>query len=192
MLLLEKRGMKGIESNLFLKKLEAPTDASHLYHLIATSREQLKEWLPSWSKVDSIAALKTRIAKHEQSDFYWGEDQYGVWFDQVLIGQVNLHSGEMTEKTVEFFYFLGTAYWGKGYMLRACTLLITKVFEETPIQQIIIRCHPKNDSSQKLAQRLQFELKETNLRRHTFVLDKKKWALNNSIPLYFLWFREIH
>lgn len=177
-----------MQFEIYLKKLKAQTDAEHLYHLIATSREQLEEWLPSWSKVDSITALKTRITKNEQSDFYWGEEQYGIWLNEILIGQVSLHSGEMAEKTVELSYFLGTAYWGNGYMTRACTLLITKVFEETPIQQIIIRCHSRNDSSQKLAQRLQFCLKETNPTSNIFVLTKKDWLLNRSIPLYFLWF----
>ncbi|WP_052600074.1 GNAT family N-acetyltransferase [Aureispira sp. CCB-QB1] len=176
---------------VYLKKLQVQTDAEHLYHLIATSQTVLEEWLPSWGKIASIAASKEHIAQHEQSDFYWGEEQYGIWLNQQLIGQVSLHSGQMENQTVKLSYFLGIGAQGKGYMTRACSLLISKVFEEEKIQSVIIECEPSNISSQKLAKRLGFECLSSHSEIVLFIVHQSDWIVQKHISLYFLWFLDV-
>lgn len=176
--------------SLYLKKLQAVIDAKHLYHLIATSRRTLEEWLPSWSQIDSIDVLEAYIVKQEQSDFYWGEEPYGIWRNDKLIGMVSLHSGQFDEKTVELSYFLGKGEGGKGSMTRACALLISKVFEERKIESIIIQCKAGNIRSQKLAERLGFECLSSDLGLLVFVLHRSNWLKLKHSSLYFLWFRD--
>ncbi|PWC19506.1 GNAT family N-acetyltransferase [Brenneria corticis] len=68
-----------------------------------------------------------------------------------LIGVVNLRLPE--NETPHLGYWLGAAYWGKGYCTEAVLEMLRYGFSRLGLQQINARCYDNNAASEKVMRR---------------------------------------
>ncbi len=125
-----------------------------------------------WSSLpldDTHAAEKLLAHIHDSFQrrvlFQWGIARYT---DNRIIGTCTLYHTDIDNRRAEIGYALGSEYWGNGYMQEALTSLINFCFSNLNLHRLEADVDPKNMSSIKLLERLEFQ-KEGYLRERWLV-----------------------
>jgi ribosomal-protein-serine acetyltransferase len=160
---------------MFYLQKATPQNAKKWLYLVQQNRIELEKWMPYLKEIKTEEQAEAYIQKNARLDFYLGVHFYEIWAENILVGLVSLHSGRVTDKSVQLAYWLGSAYVGNGYATKACQFLISKTVIEYRIQVFRIHCLRTNLPSKKLAIHLGFDLeKEENDILH-FAISRAKW-----------------
>lgn len=89
----------------------------------------------------------------------------------------NVYLGKRDFDTLEIGYVLNKKYWGHGYAVESCKVLIDKVFENG-IHRIFAECDPMNTNSWQLLERLGFRREAYFPKNITF------WKDENGQPIW--------
>lgn len=82
---------------------------------------------------------------------------FAIDLDGVLIGGIGLHPQEdIFSNNAEIGYWLGEAYWGKGYMPEALKLMIKYAFDNFQVNRLYCRVYGNNPKSMKVLQKCRF------------------------------------
>jgi [ribosomal protein S5]-alanine N-acetyltransferase len=92
--------------------------------------------------------------------------------DDALIGTATLFNLNLENGRAELGYGLGSANWGKGYMVEALTALIDYSFESLDLRRLEADVDPRNAASLRMVERLGFQ-REGYLR--------ERWHVNGEI-----------
>lgn len=159
---------------LYLQKAK-PENAKIWLKLVQQNRIELEQWLPHLKEIKTEGQAEAYLQKNAHLDFYLGAHIYEIWTKKNLVGLISLHSGRVTDQSVQLAYWLGVDYIGYGYAIKACQALISKSFVDYPIQVFRIHCLRTNLPSKKLAIHLGFDLEKEQDAVLYFVMSRVKW-----------------
>ena len=139
--------------------------------------DNLRDGLPyPYTEADAEAYISAMLAADPDKAF-----AFAVTLNDEAVGSIgafrceNIHS-----RTAELGYYLGEAYWGKGYMTSAVRQLCTYVFENTDILRIFAEPFSHNVGSCRVLEKAGFRYEGTlhsNAVKNGQVLDMKMYAL---------------
>jgi ribosomal-protein-serine acetyltransferase len=158
-----------IEDDIELRALAEP-DAADLFALTDKNRDHLRAWLP-WvdgtrTIHDTRAFIRTAIEQQRDGDGF----QAGIWHRGVLAGMVGYHRIDWPRRQVALGYWLGRDFEGKGFMTRACRVLVDHAFSELDLERVEIRAATENVRSRSVPVRLGFR-QEGVMRRAEWLYD---------------------
>lgn len=145
-----------IDEHLVLRVLE-PSEGVDLFHVVDTSRDHLRQWLP-WVDHTRKAAHSVQFIERLHAAF--AERQaahYGIFADAQLVGMVGFHAFDWTNRVTSLGYWLGQAACGRGWMRRSVTACLDHAFA-LGMNRISIRCAVGNARSRRIPEALGFTL----------------------------------
>lgn len=86
-----------------------------------------------------------------------------------LIGVCAFYRVSWEHMKAELIYWLGKAFWGKGYMTEAAQRMLKFGFEELGLERISVGCFARNKASARVIEKLRF--KYEGCARHEFRKD---------------------
>lgn len=129
-----------------------------LFELTERNREHLAPWM-AWIDVtgdvaDTYAFLRAAEKEaHEQSAF-----KCGLWSDGDLIGAIDLHEINWTNRHAQIGYWLDQAHTGRGIVTRAVQRIMQYAFDTLDLHRIEIHVATENRASRRIPERLGFTL----------------------------------
>ena len=130
--------------------------AVEIFQVVDANREDLREWLPwvdgSQSVENTREFIRTWIAKWEVGDGFAA----GFWHADQFAGGFGLHAIDSLNLSTSVGYWLAPSYRGRGYITRACQLVLDHVFNELKLNRVEIQCAVDNVKSRAVPERLGF------------------------------------
>lgn len=128
--------------------------------LIDRSRAELIRWMP-WAETSDEAAYREFVARVEsdrQGDSQAGGAAYALLVDGAFAGCVDFHDQIPAERSTQIGYWLGTPFWGRGWMTKSVTALVALAFADLGLRRIEILADAENVRSRRVAERAGFVL----------------------------------
>jgi len=140
-----------IDSSLQLKQLDV-SQADYLFELTEQDREYLSKWLP-WPKYthssdDSKNFIESIAEKRKNGEEYG----FGIEFKGKLVGHISLMHLK-GEKEPEIGYWIASNSAGNGLTTKSVIALTQFGLNTLGLKKIIIRAHPDNIGSNKVAEK---------------------------------------
>lgn len=137
--------------------------------------------------VSFISLEQTKI----QMDWYatLEREKTGRWWaicdhrDEHFYGAIGFNDIHPAHHRAEIGFWLMPAYWGKGFVSEAASLIIKHAFEEISLHRLYAYVETDNTNSKKLLQKLQFvnegTMKEYEMKNGKWI-DMEIYALHNN------------
>lgn len=154
---------QNIKLEIISEKYTAP-----LFHLIATNRVHLSEFLPWVGNMQSVEDVMHYIQHCEQLYKEEKEISFIILWNDNPVGRIGLHHLNLQNKTGAIGYWLDKNAEGKGIVTKSCVKLIDYGFQKTGLNRIEIKAAAGNNKSQAIPLKLNFK-KEGVLRQAEFV-----------------------
>ena len=140
-----------VDSGLKLKQLDL-SQTEQLFAMTVKDRDYLSKWLPwpkhTLSSEDSKAFIESVIQKRKNEEEYG----FGIVQDGNLVGHISLmHLKD--EKEPEIGYWIASNSAGQGIVTKAVIALTQFGINMLGLKKIIIRAHPDNIGSNKVAEK---------------------------------------
>jgi ribosomal-protein-serine acetyltransferase len=144
-----------IEANLELWLLE-PRHAPELYALAVANRAHIRAWMDWLDDGYSVETARAQIvaALHRLADT--GAPEYGVRFENALVGMVRINRIDPTNRSGTIGYWLAADRTGRGIAGKAVAALVEHAFESLGLHRLEIHCNARNLASRRVAERLGF------------------------------------
>jgi len=127
--------------------------------LVAANQEHLGRWFPwaSQTRDERLDYLKSSL-----KSFAEGKGLLtGIWYRGELAGTIDMMHIDDRIRKMEFGYWLGERFQGKGLVTRSCQALIEYAFGTLDLNRIEIHARAENARSRAVAERLGFRLEGT-------------------------------
>ena len=137
-------------------RLLQPSDAQELFALADANRERLRPYM-SWIEGTTEVAHISGFIRHaiqrmaDQTEYHWG-----IWYQGQIAGVIGTLPINWPSRKVEFGYWLGEQFQGKGLMTMACHALLAYLFNDLDLNRAEIRLNAINAPSRGVAKRLGF------------------------------------
>ena len=133
---------------------EADVDA--LFDIFSDTRSMRFWSSPALIERSQAVDLLARIHEGLRSRtlYQWGVERKD---DLRIVGTTTLFHLDTGNARAEIGYYLGSAYWGNGYMQEALTALLDYAFNELKLRRIEADVDPRNAASLKAMERLGFK-----------------------------------
>jgi ribosomal-protein-serine acetyltransferase len=145
-----------VDDQIVLRQL-SPNEADIFFQLVDNDREHFRKWLPwidsTTSPNDSLDFINSTIQKRRDGE------EYG--FAIVVRGEIVGHISLMNVKDAnepEIGYWIASHKSGQGITTRAGSALTDFGFNNLGLKTIIIKTNPNNIPSNKVAEKLGYEL----------------------------------
>jgi len=130
--------------------------ADEIFQVVNEHRGDLREWLP-WvdgtrTVEDTREFIRGAIEKREGGDGFAA----GFWHAGRFAGGFGLHAIDYNNLSTGIGYWLAPRYRGRGYITKACRLVLDHVFEELKLNRVAIQCAAENMKSRAIPERLGF------------------------------------
>lgn len=123
--------------------------------------------------VDHAKAFLEMAIKEEKRFF-------AITVNDELIGGTGVHpQDDIFVNNAEIGYWIGEAYWGKGYMSQAIKLITDHAFKNFPVNRLWLRIYGNNPRSMKIAEKASYKLEgkfEKTLLKNGELLDEYIYA----------------
>lgn len=84
---------------------------------------------------------------------------FAITVNDELIGGTGIHlQDDIFVNNAEIGYWIGEAYWGKGYMSEAMTLITDHAFRNFSVNRLWLRIYGNNPRSMKIAEKAGYKL----------------------------------
>jgi ribosomal-protein-serine acetyltransferase len=159
-----------VNDDIELKLLET-RHSEEQYNLIDKNRKFLRQWL-SWvdgtinSNQTKISIATSLKAFSENNGF-----QLGIFYKDIMVGRIGLHSIDWNNKKTSLGYWLGEEFQGHGIMTASCKAVIDYVFNELLLNRVEIRVATLNKKSRAIPERLKF-VNEGIIRQAEWLYDR--------------------
>ena len=122
---------------------------------------------PTFSQEDIAESIRKRIDAME------ARERYSLAIVQketgALMGTCALINVSWEHMHAELVYYLGTEFWGKGYMTEAVRRMVQFGFEELGLERISVGCFARNKASARIIEKLGFQ--PEGIARHAYRKD---------------------
>ena len=171
-----KSGGKAMESVLRQWRMEDKYALAALLNDRAVL-DNLRDGIPfPYTVRDAEAFIAAMLSVDREKTF-----AFAIVENDVVIGSIALYRGVNVHfRTAELGYYLGRAFWGRGYATRAVRQACSRVFAETDILRIYAEPFARNAASCRVLEKAGFQLEGTlrkNAVKNGEVLDMKLYAL---------------
>jgi RimJ/RimL family protein N-acetyltransferase len=146
-----------------LVRLLVDADAQALFEAIDTSRDHLAPWMP-WAAAHTSLNDSLGYIRRSQAQWLLRERLPVGIFEaatEALVGGSGLERLDWRLRAFEIGYWLRASAQGHGYVQETVQLLTTLAFTHLGAKRVQIRMDPRNERSERVAQRLGFELEGT-------------------------------
>ncbi len=134
----------------------AEADAAELFALTDRSRERLGCWLP-WVDVVRTREDSAAFIRAAQKQAQAGEGfQFALRTGGRLAGVIGQHGLNRDQRIIDFGYWLGDGFEGRGLVSGGCRALLRHTFATLPVERVRLRAAPGNLRSRAVAERLAF------------------------------------
>jgi ribosomal-protein-serine acetyltransferase len=141
----------------FELRLLEPMCAEELFALVEAHRAyfaRFQGWPDCMTTVEATRGF-LRGAVHNFAEC--GALYLGIYVDGALAGGVGFNPGiDPVQHTAEMFYYIAEPWQGRGYVTRACRVLIDYGFRTMNLHRILVRAAGSNTRSWAVAERLGF------------------------------------
>lgn len=135
-------------------------EAGVLFERTDDSREYLAEYLPWVDKTTSPADSLDFIRRTQQERAGGSQYGFGIYYDDRLVGHISLmHLSDGQEP--EIGYWIDQSSSGRGITTKAADRVTQFGFETLKLQEILVKAAVTNVASNKVAQKLGYELSST-------------------------------
>jgi RimJ/RimL family protein N-acetyltransferase len=148
--------MHNIVTNRLLLRNFSVLDFSAI-HAYSSDSEVTKYTLFGPNTLDETRAFLVNVIKREYKKIPQHEFEYGIEYDQILIGAVSLHFDENSE-VAEMGWILNPKYQHQGFAFEAANALKEYAIMNYPIKRLIAHCDSRNIASYKLMEKLGMHL----------------------------------
>jgi len=146
-------------------------DAPDLFQLMDSNRIYLRRFL-GWLDRNQIEADTEAFIHKEHEQLQCGKSiTLAIWYDQNLVGLVDLHDINKTSHSASIGYWLDESHQSKGIMTRSVKALVEYGFNTMNLHRIEIRCSVENKKSAQIPIALGFK-KEGTLRDAEYLYGK--------------------
>lgn len=148
-----------IAKEIKLKAVEL-NEAEEMFHLVDRNREYLAKYLP-WvnetrNQDDSLEFIK-KVQKDRSEGSEYG---FGIYYQEVLVGHASLMH-VIDEELPEIGYWVSEDVSGRGIVTRVAGSLTEFGMDTLGLDQIVIKARPDNIGSNKVAENLDYQLRNT-------------------------------
>lgn len=149
-----------IRDSLELRLLETQ-QAEVVFALVDRDRQYLRTWLP-WVDATISSANTLYFIRSAQSQYADGDGFHaGIWWQDRFAGVIGCQKVDWRNRKVEFGYWLGEEFQGKGIMTDCCRAVVTHAFHGWKLNRVQIQCATGNTRSAAIPRRLGFTLEGT-------------------------------
>ncbi len=128
--------------------------------MVDRSRPELVPWMP-WAEASDEAAYRAHLARIEADRASGaGGDAYAIVVDGAFAGSIDLHGELPDERSAQIGYWLGTPYWGHGWMTKSVVALVRHGFTTRAMRRLELIANAANVRSRAVAERAGFTLRE--------------------------------
>ncbi len=159
-----------VDENITLR-IRNIEDSAILFNLINKNRKHLSEFLNWVPKTKEVSDTENFILR-KLEEFEKGTScDFGIYYDNILIGSAGFHSICKTNKHASIGYLISKEYEGKGIVTKVVTKLLEIGLEKYKLHRVEIRMIVENKKSQAIPKKLGFK-HEGTLRDIIFVNNK--------------------
>ncbi len=155
------------------------TDKESLALLLNNKKilDNLRDGIPwPYTEKDAEDFIAAMLAADKTKTF-----AFAITADEEVIGSIGVFRGENIHcRTAEMGYYLGEAYWGKGFGTSAVRQICAYVFENTDIIRIFAEPFAFNTASCRVLEKAGFQMEgilRSNAVKNGAVQDMKMYAL---------------
>lgn len=133
-------------------------DSQQLFNALKAHKNHLAPWIDWAGHINKVPdALKfIEDALHDQS---MQEAMYlGIFWNNVLIGSVNMQDWKMDAKHAQIGYWIVKDYEGKGIIHTSLVHFLKFLFEKVGLNKIEVHFTIANNKSAKVAEKLGFKI----------------------------------
>jgi ribosomal-protein-serine acetyltransferase len=145
-----------VEPDLWLRQLKLD-QAEQLFELIDENREYLSEWLPYIHNTNEIGDVRSFVESEIDKRVCNQGYSYFIERRDKIIGHVSLMNLN-GDKEPEIGYWVTRDASGEGIATRAVNTLTAFGLNLLGLKQVIIRAHPNNVGSNKVAKKAGYKL----------------------------------
>lgn len=145
-----------IDRNLTLREV-TNSEAEIFYAQVENNRSYLAEYLP-WAEKNTLRDSEEFIQKIHESRAVGSEYGFGIYVEGVLVGHTSLMR---VNEAPEIGYWISRSYAGQGITTKATAEVTRFGFEALGLRSIVIKAAVDNTGSNKIAQKLGYELSGT-------------------------------
>lgn len=158
-------GELSVNEDVSLRQLDG-SEASVLFSLVNQNRDYLRHWLPwvdsTHSPSDSKAFITETLRKRREGSEYG----YAIIFEGKPVGHMSLM--HVTDgKDPEIGYWISADVSGRGIVKSATDTLTDFGLDTLGLKKIVIKAEPDNIASNKVAEKLDYELSGVEASEHT-------------------------
>jgi ribosomal-protein-serine acetyltransferase len=139
-----------------------PRHAVELAALIESNKAHLRQWLPwvpdVYTEKEARGFIQTSLARFAAQNGL----VTGIWVREQLVGLIDLHAINWTDRSSSIGYWLGEDWQGRGLMTRACRALLDHAFNDLNLTRMEIRAATENHRSRAIPERLGFQLERVH------------------------------
>lgn len=141
--------------NLYLKTINTDNLGEKL-NLIIENRKFLTKWL-KWPNYINTEEDVLEYTKKMQIQMENNEKKvFCIYLEDAYIGQIDLQSIDVNNKSCEIGYWLGEKYNGKGYMIESVEAILNYIFNNLGFCKVYIYIDPLNYKSLSIPKKLGF------------------------------------
>ena len=151
-----------------------PEDAQSLFDLIEENREHLLQaGEPIANRYPSYQSVLATICQDHGPNWY----RYGIWWDEDLVGVINLARQLANPQRLEIGYWLGLKFCGLGIARIAVrrAINIAFLFKKPPTQAIFARVNRSNIPSINVLNAVSFRLESETDKELWFVYERDRY-----------------
>jgi RimJ/RimL family protein N-acetyltransferase len=151
-----------------------PGDGAELQAALAESIDDLRPWMHWATHVPTVEEYE-ESARQGRVRFLTREDLWLLLFlkgTNTFVGGSGLHRIDWAVPRFEIGYWVRSQFAGQGYITEAVLGITRFAFETLGARRVEIRCDARNERSQRVAERVGFEL-EATLHKHVVAPDGK-------------------
>lgn len=136
--------------------LRQPHHAEEVFSLVQKNKEHLSPWLPWVREYQFVADAHTSIQSNIDQAARNNSLNLGIWIEEVLCGMVGFTHIDSVRKKASLGYWLDKNCMGKGWMTKACQVIMAYGFESLSLKEIHAECAKKNLLSRKVLEGIGF------------------------------------
>ena len=138
-------------------------DAEARRQLVDANDAWLRPWIP-WMREEPMTLEDTRLKLREHAAAFLSRELFRYIILEResgdMLGEAGLYP-RIGPGGLEAGYLLGQAYAGAGFATEAASAMVRIAFEVENTGRVELHCDPANTPSVRVAQRLEFTLRET-------------------------------
>jgi ribosomal-protein-serine acetyltransferase len=146
-------------------------DAPVLQALIVANMDHLSAWLPWPEERSSRKAVEDYIQHVRFSAHSGGNCFYGIWENDVLVGEIARTSNNERNRYCSMSYWLDASAQGRGIVFRSAKRLLEHQFRDLDMNRVEIRVATGNGRSRAVVEKLGFR-REGLLRQIEWIGDR--------------------